>query len=87
MPISDIIARMRHDGCGGRARRFGGAEDRATRCVASWLSRSLTYMAHERARVHQMTKAELIAAIADAPDDTPIYILNPEDGRRRSRPH
>jgi len=25
-----------------------------------------------------MTKAELIAAIADAPDDTPIYILNPE---------
>jgi len=32
-----------------------------------------------------MTKAELIAAIADAPDDTPIYILNPEDGRRRSR--
>ena len=42
-------------------------------------------MAHERARVHQMTKAELIAAIADAPDDTPIYILNPEDGRRRSR--
>jgi hypothetical protein len=32
-----------------------------------------------------MTKAELIAAIADAPDDTPIYIFNPEDGRRRSR--
>jgi hypothetical protein len=53
--------------------------------AASWFSRSLTYMAHERARVHQMTKAELIAAIADAPDDTPIYILNPEDGRRRSR--
>ena len=33
----------------------------------------------------KMTKAELIAAIADAPNDTPIYIFNPEDGRRRSR--
>ena len=34
MPISDIIARMRHDGCGRQGRKVepaGGAEDRAAR--------------------------------------------------------